>query len=356
MRQAKIISPNVIRYAGSFFAISLFIGLIVFYFQQIPIENNTLAMDWKNLWLGLENGIPTYGNETGLRIPPWSLLLVLPLGFLPLKISWGVLAAITFLVLLWSVPKGKHFLIRALLLILSFPAIRTVADGNFEFLVIIGVLLIIKGFESKKVIPLAIGVLLAATKIQETWVLMLVLPFYLFRSFTSKQVIGLGSLVLIISTPTLLWKGYEWLQGMLEIQERGSIMDSSLKASLERLNFPSEVILVFWFLILALSIMIALRGDPSFSRIGAGFFITASLLLSPYAAGNSFLTVYAVFIIPLLTYKPKSGILMVTLTNLPYLAILNIDLYFRWSASYWTLLMLLTWTIYAADYLRIMRS
>src|SRR5439155_21030710 len=75
------------------------VGLLLYFFQQFPIEGTSLAIDWKGLWLGLRANPPIFGNITGLRIAPWDVILVKPLGWLPFRASWGMLTLITLAVL-----------------------------------------------------------------------------------------------------------------------------------------------------------------------------------------------------------------------------------------------------------------
>ena len=69
----------------------------------------------------------------------------------------------------------------------------------------------------------------------------------------------------------------------------------------------------------------------------------ASLLLAPYAAGNSYLTVYTTGVIPLLQSWWLPGAVLVLLTNLPYLALDSFEILYYWSANYWCFLLFSTW-------------
>lgn len=162
--------------------------LFMTFFEHLPIEGTTLAMDWRGLWMALQSGTLTYG--TGLRNPPWSILPLFPLGLLTFRASWGLLLAATLYVV-WA-------------------------------------------------------------------------------------------------------------------------------------------------------------DRPTIEREKAGMLIAASLLLSPYAAGNSLLTVLAVGIIPLLQSRPAAGAILVALADLPYLFLPAHDIQFRWSIYYWTAMLIVTWGIFLA--------
>jgi hypothetical protein len=145
----------------------------------------------------------------------------------------------------------------------------------------------------------------------------------------------------------LAWFGRDWWNAMVDIPQRGSIMDSSLSAAIGRLGFPAWVFVVLGGSVLAATLYIVLAGRPVIAREKAGMLIAASLLLSPYAAGNSYLTVLAVGIIPLLQSRPLAGAILVALADLPYLALRAPDVQFRWSAYYWTAMLMVTWGVLA---------
>jgi hypothetical protein len=75
-RFASLILPWVV--AGA--AMLSVLLLVVWFFLRIPIEGTTLALDWISIRPGVENWTLTYAPQNGLRIPPWSGALLLPLG------------------------------------------------------------------------------------------------------------------------------------------------------------------------------------------------------------------------------------------------------------------------------------
>ena len=324
------------------------VGLLLYFFQQFPIEGTSLAIDWKGLWAGLHADPPLYGNATGLRIAPWDVLLVKPLGWLPFRASWGMLTLLTLAVLVASVPltsgKARRW-IGVLVLITAFPAVRHIADGNFEGLVIAGLLLAVYGYQSQRVWPMAGGLLLATAKVQEAWMLMPILGIGLWRTWPRRRLWELAGVLALVVVPTLLWLGGQWLTGATGILERGSIVDSSLWATLTRLGLPVWAVAAAWLALAGLVIAYAWRSGSAFSREKAAALVAASLVLAPYAAGNSYLTVLAVGVIPLVVAGNPWAIGLLVLTDLPYFA--SRQTLFDWSANYWTAL-LLVWLALAA--------
>ncbi len=343
---------NARRFVGITAAILLLVAaayLLMAFFEHLPIEGTTLALDWRGLWSGLRGGIPKYG-DTGLRNPPWSILPLLPLGLLTFRASWGLLSFITVAILIASVPRSSNTKIRWLgtaLLATSFLTMRQLVDGNFEGLVIAGVLLILHGYGTLNPWVLAAGTLLATVKPQATWLLIACLAVYVLRTWPLREWLATSLMVGLVVVLSLIWFGRDWWNAMVSIPQRESIMDCSLPATVGRLGFPTWVFVILGGGLLAATLYIVLAGRPAIAREKAGMLIAASLLLSPYAAGNSFLTVLAVGIIPLLQSQPLAGAILVALTDLPYLTLFAPDVQFQWSTYYWTVMLAVTWAVLA---------
>jgi hypothetical protein len=323
-------------------------ALFVVFFEHLPIEGTSLAIDWQGLWGAIAGGEIRYESSRGFRIPPWDALLILPLGFLSMRASWGLIAFITLLVLVVSVPRSRPrwlYWLAILLLVTSFPALRHSADGNFEALVIGGILLIVHGYTRQQPYLLAGGILLAVAKPQEVVLLVVVLAIYVLQTFPRQKLFRVAGALAVIVIPLMIWRGGEWLTAMLTIAQRGSIMDVSLAASLSRTEMFSPIVVNgLWLLFLGATLVISWKSDRTFSRDKAAMLVAASLLISPYAAGNSVLTVLAVGIIPLFLQRPLlAGLLILLFDNLYFW---NADMLYHGS-YYWTAILLLCWGLFA---------
>jgi hypothetical protein len=294
---------DVIKYTLFFLLLLVLAGLFVIAFDRIPLENTTLAFDWRSLWVGLENGNLKYHSGSGVRNPPWSMLFVLPLGLLSFRASWALLTLLTIAVLTMSVPRGgdkKLWALSVILLLTSYPAIRHTADGNFEGLVIAGLLLILRGHRREQILPLVIGTLTATAKVQEVWLFFPILAVYIFRSWPVRRWLVAAAIVVAVVVATLLWRGQDWWEAMTGIPQFYSVVNASLSAALTRLGAFGWLISLFWLAVMAATLLLCLRGRSEMSREKTGLLVAASLLLAPYAAGNSLLTVLAIGIIPML--------------------------------------------------------
>lgn len=296
--------------------------LLIQFFEQIPLhqEGSRLGIDW--FPDAIRNGNLYYEVTDGIRNPPWSLIPVLPLGFLSDRAGWGMLVYLNLLVLLVSVPRVPpkwRYHVAVVLLGTSYPAVRTSVDGNFEILVTLGALLIVWGYRIKHPAVLAAGILTITAKPQSSFLLLAVLGIYMLQTWSRRDILLTILLVAAVVLPTAVWRGREWLEAVDGFPYRGTLIDASLDAALLRTGIVP--IGVRWLARAALGgviLWLAWRGDRTLSREKVGLLLAASLLVSPYAAGNSVLAVVAVGIIPLFFAEPKVGLLLLFLVNVPY--------------------------------------
>jgi hypothetical protein len=354
MEKIRTPTPRQATKLAKYFLI-IFLASIAGYFffsifNQLPIGESTLAMDWKGLWAGLHKTWPVYGNSTGLRIAPWSLWTIWPIAQLPFTTSWAVLSLLTLAALIFSVPRTPQrkgiWLLSILLLTTSFFSLRHMADGNLEGVIITGLVLLLYGFETKKHAILALGLLMATAKMQEVWLFLVVLGIYLLKTWEPRDWMRAGGNVAIIAVPAFILLGSDWIFGMVAIKERGSIMDSSLLATGGRLGIPQAVLFSLWASIFLITLWVSLKTPYTFSREKVGMLICASLILAPYMAGNSFLTILAISIIPLFQANLLLGGLLIVGVNVLYFA--SSQTLYNWSATYVCGLTLLTWLIMLA--------
>lgn len=341
---AKKIAQNVVALVF----VVIISGFLIMFFERLAFEGTPLAIDWKQIWVGLEGGSLQYG--TGIRNPPWSILPILPLGLLSLGSSWGLLVLLTLAVLVVSVPPTSNRKIRwmsVLLLALSFPSLRHIVDGNLEGLVIVGILMILSSFRSNNPWVLAGGVLLATSKLQEIWLLLFALGYYVIRIWPVRRWIISVLVMVVFVIPTMFWRGRDWITAIVGIPHRGTQLDTSLATVAGRLELPSWLIVSLWFGMLALTIFVILKTSCNISRLKAGMLISASLLLAPYSAGNNFLTVLAIGVIPLLQFNWIVGLILIALTNLPFLVITDSSIQYTWGSYYWSAISVLTWGVLA---------
>jgi len=350
MRLSRRNTPALII-AALLLAVSAFV--FVRFFESIDIEETSLALDWLNLYPSIEGGWLRY-DDTGLRQAPWSVLPLLPLGLLSVRAGWGMLTFVMFVVLVAAVPRHRNrllYMVAILLTVLSFPALRTVADGNFEIISTAGALLLVYAYRKQQPVLLAIAALLASSKPQVSVLLLLVVGTYAIAKWKTRKWVTAAAITGAVVLLSLLIWGRGWYDSLQRMEEFGSIMDSSLSASAARTGMiPPLVVNTLRAILIGASLMHAYLTRWSLSREKAGMLIAASLLIAPYAAGNSALSVYAVGVLPLFFTRRWLGILLIVLTNALYLMIGQNEWMFRYSAYYWTVYFFVAWGVlgYAA--------
>jgi len=194
-------------------------------------------------------------------------------------------------------------------------------------------------------------ILLAAIKPQETWLFLGVLFYLILRYWTPCQKIKVSIIVgnfLLISM--FLW-GLEWgtalftnPKGEVNLSAamgRGSLIDITLAAALGRLGMQIWGIRLIWLLLLITTAVIVFYSRYSPLRSITPFLLSASMLLAPYVSGNSFLTIVAMAIIPMLQHDKAWGIPLYVLTEIPFFA--TTTWLINYQSYYWTLLLLVVW-------------
>ena len=347
MVKAGAQSPNWLSIGITLLLLAIGAGLVGVAFERLPTEGTSLGIDWKNIYSGIHGLTLTYSTEhDGLRNPPWSVLLLLLLGLLSYRSSWGVMMLIGVGVLIACVPRSAHrrrYWLAVLLAISSYPFLRQVADGGVEALVIAGILLIIWAVPQKSPIGLAIGVLLATAKVQETWLLLLFLAFYLREDW--RTWLSSGALVAGVVALSLLWRGREWLNAMIDVPQpgQGTLIDMSLVSVFSLHNIPGPLIGIVWCMLLLATAWVTLKSEGRLSREKAGFLICASLILSPYAAGNSFLTAFAIGVIPFFNTMFGLTLVLILLIDVQYL--IHPSLLFQYGNLYSLILVFVLWML-----------
>lgn len=318
----------------------------------LPVESTSLAIDWAGLWHDIRVGIHYQGT---LRNPPWSVLILWPVIQLGMKQAWGLVIYATLIIEVLSVPPARRTwltVLGILLLTTSFPSLRNMADGNLEGLVIAGVLLISTGMNRQQPVLLATGILLASAKPQSVVLLMPVLGLTLLITMPRRKLIQTAALVLLIVFPTLIWRGAEWWrEGIQGNIHANSLVDISLRATLDRLGTGSVVTGLVIIAVIGMSGTVYWLTKPTLSRETIGMLIAASLLVSPYSAGNSILTVIAIGIMPLFQTNPISGLMIFALVNASWW--LHIQEQQAAFSNYSTLLLIILFLLLARAHFRV---
>ncbi|NJL71352.1 MAG: hypothetical protein HC888_06930 [Candidatus Competibacteraceae bacterium] len=202
------------------------------------------------------------------------------------KSAWGILVYINILTLVISVPPAQpkwRYWLAILLVVTSFPSMRTSADANLEILVTMGALFIVWGYRHQNPLAVAFGILTITAKPQSALLILMVLAVYLLQTWSQRNLAITAALVAVVVIPMFLWKGQDWLKAVDGTYQRGSIIDISLDAALLRTEvFPVGVRWILRLMIAGSTLYLAWNGNRDLSREKAGFLLAAALLVAPY--------------------------------------------------------------------------
>lgn len=296
---------------GAGVILALAAGLFVFAAARLPwLETRVFGYDWHNYWQMFQGGRPSYAGVDVFN-PPWTIIMLWPLGALPFRESWAVFTLLTLAVLVGSLPRrptGHLDLAAALMLFSSYWVLRAIVDGNLPAVVIAGAGLAGYGWRTRSPAGLAAGLLLLTAKYQESWLAVLIIGAFTLRVWPARRWGWAALGILAIAGPSLLWLGAEWrgalfppLAGSGQFAPAVDRLNSNitLLAALRRASVPGWWQGVLWLSGLAATLAVAVRCRWDLSPRLIGFLIGASLLLSPYATGSSITTLWVAGVLPL---------------------------------------------------------
>jgi len=333
------------------FLLACVIGIgvaVVNIFVQMPIENTSLGIDY--IFDRMRGGDIRYEVVNGLRNPPWSAIFFMPLAELNMRVAWGIWAYITLLILGLAVPITKRkwlYVLSVVLMLTSFPTFRILADVQIDAQVIAGVLLIAYAMPRQNPYWLTLGALWGTAKPQAVFLFIPFVALEMLRSWKRRNLAIAIGLTLAVVVPLSIWKGREWLAALNGTYQAGSLIDMSITAALNRMEFvPSPLIFIIWAFILLSSVGLSLMTAQAITREKATFLISASLLLAPYSASNSVVIILAVGALVLLQKQFALGLGLFIIADVftPFNRAEFVHIY----SYYWTFFLLVSWVMFGA--------
>ena len=259
------------------------LGLLLWALSHLAASQAFFALDWSNFWKSSHGLRIDYSSSHSVH-PPWIIALVWPLTLWRFPFSWSLSLLLTLAVLAFSVPRGESASRWAgglLLLVLSYPALRQLTDFNFEALLIGGVLLILWALQRQSIWGLAVSLVLLSAKVQQSWLLVLVAAWWVWRHWPRRAALsGLG-MALVWMLPFALWRGADWWQRLADFAFFGAPHDMSLRATLLRGGASPGLAWAVWGLVLVPSLWLAFQRIQRPTRIEAAWLVASGLLLAP---------------------------------------------------------------------------
>jgi hypothetical protein len=298
----------------------------------MPFDSLVFGYDWHNYWVMYQGGWPDYGR-VDVYNPPWTVLMLWPVGALPFTLGWSVLASATIGVLILSVPRlpsGKADIGATLALLFTFWTLRQIAEGNLALLTIGGGVLVLSGWQAQSPWRVAAGLLLITAKYQEGWLLLIALGWSILRTWPARRWQTLAGLVLLVVAPSVLMLGADWLgnllpaSGGLQFSAKISRLPGNISlTALTGLPGPWPLLRpLAWLLVFGGTIYVAMKSGPGLSREKIGLLLTASMLLAPYTGGMSLVTALAMGGILVLQHSLPQGLVLLLAYNVVYISAL----------------------------------
>src|SRR5262249_859791 len=106
--------------------------------------------------------------------------------------------------------------------------------------------------------------------------------------------------------------------------------------------------LIFWAAVFGATAYVTWKSRRTFSREKSAMLVAASLLLAPYAAGNSILAVLALGVIPLFFKRRWLGLSLILLADLNFLFGRDLSAYYATGVvlAMWAIL---TWQVWKTE-------
>jgi hypothetical protein len=289
------------------------------------------AYDWHMFFrpavLGWLQGESPYAIEVGFPNPPWLLLGLLPFALPPEPVGRALLVIFTITVFVLALQPIRRRRLASLLTLLSFPFLTSLWNGQMEAFPMFGVIVGYWAAQTRRPWAFSLGLLLMATKPQETG-LVILLMLWSARRWHWKEwarMMALPAIALILSLAVFR---LDWLRILYATGDE-------MPRTWVNISWVWRVIAPLWLWlalaysmgVVALALVLTLRRP--LSRYTVALMVVASVLASPYVATHHLVLPMALAWPWLLDRKPWLAAL-VYLTSLTPLARLSGDQSVNW--------------------------
>ncbi len=281
---------------------------ISIYYAYVSYPMAVMGTDWKQIGASIRNGHVTWGG--GMYNPPWGVLFLMPLGFLPLEVGWAILIALTFVVVFLCVPKDtsrRNLLLLLLAGLFSYFTVFTISGGNLDTLVVLGLMLSIWAYQHDRPFLLAAASLLATIKPQVVFLFYIALGVVILKTKSRDFIIRFGAAVVGVILLSMVWEGRGWLDSILSYRVEFQRWGISFPSICLTFGCPDALV---WFVRVAVAgaaIYSVLRSRTPVDRINTGLLCAASCFVANYAGGVSLMVIQLVAMLPFTLRRPVRG-------------------------------------------------
>ncbi|MBL8095666.1 MAG: DUF2029 domain-containing protein [Anaerolineales bacterium] len=322
--------PRPIEYAIVALLLGVAAAILVIAAERLTLlDSGVFGYDWHLFWTTVRTGVPDY-SQLDVFNPPWTQLMLVPFGQLSFKASWALWTLASLSVFVLAVPQrgdGQAWPLGLVLGLGSFWTLRALADGALEAFVVAGALVMVWAWRTRRPIWLGLGIVLATSKYQETWLLAVGAGVLALRYWRPATWLRAAATCVAIMAPTLLWLGSGWLARLTHgadgvgfspnIARLGS--NISLQALGGLSGWPGAATWVVWGVVLVVTAVTLWQRVRELDTRSVGLLIVASMLLAPYVGLLSLASLVVLVLLPLMKRQRWLGLTLVLWANLPYL-------------------------------------
>lgn len=305
-------------------------AILIIAAERLPLlDSGVFGYDWHLFWTSVRSGVPDY-SQLDVFNPPWTQLMLVPFGQLSFKASWALWTLASLSVFVFAVPRradGQAWPLGLVLGLGSFWTLRALADGALEAFVVGGALLMVWAWRTRRPIWLGVGVVLATSKYQETWLLALGAGVLCLRYWRPATWARTAAVCAAIMAPTLLWLGPSWVARLTHgaegvgfspnIARLGSNISLQALGGIE--GWPAIGTTAVWAIVLGVSAYTLWTRVTGLETRSLGLLIVSSMLLAPYVGLLSLASLVVLVLLPLMQRNRWLGIALVAWANAPYL-------------------------------------
>lgn len=313
------------------------------YLQRIAESSRFFMIDWRIIRPAVQGWQLNY-DVHGFYNPPWSALLLLPLGGFPLHVGGAVIIVLTLLAMILSIPRDQNRWLYALMLILaicSYRVLRLVADSNFEGMILLGLLLAIIAYKRQWVWAMVFASLLMTIKPQTVLLVLMLLGGYMVVAWPWRTTLKFVMSISVIVLLSMVLCGREWLGSMDDMLYIEFSYNASLWRLDDHLNISPAIPLIIGLVVVLISLVLVIKDHRTLNRYKVGLLICVSALITPYSTGNVLVLLTALVLVKLMQDRLWVGVLLFVLMNISWIEPNNT--HWTYSGVVVTALVLVVW-------------
>jgi hypothetical protein len=300
------------------------IGMAILFSRALPPAYDFHGLFYPVIRAVLE-GRFSYASQPIYTNPPWTLVMLLPLGLFTADLARGLLLVATLLAMAWAMRDYRRFTVSYPLAIISLPFLAMLWLGQIEGISILGALLGYRAVTRRSAGQLTLALLLMLVKPQETWLIICLLLIGSARQWSMREWVKIVAGVIGVAAINSLVFGFGWITRILSSPTYAGGWQNF---SLWQLGAEALRMLVAGVWLLLLTAVVWSLSVAGISRLDFARAAVGSNLLSPYLTGPHLLMTVVFGWGLLFNVSPRWGIVayVTSLTPLLRVATGNQDL------------------------------